>query len=62
MDDHTRYMRHGSMGARTELINILFEELCMAGLQDKMEILNGGYLKNFNRVKSYIEELEAAKK
>lgn len=55
-------MRHGSMGARTELINILFEELCMAGLQDKMEILNGGYLKNFNRVKSYIEELEAAKK
>ena len=54
VDDHARYMKHGSMKARTDMVNILFEELCVAGLQDKMEILPGGYLRNFNRVKEYI--------
>ncbi len=54
VDDHTRYMKHGTMEARRDLVNILFEELCVAGLQDKMEILPGGYLRNFNRVKEYI--------
>ena len=54
VDDHTRYMKHGTMEARTDLVNILLEELCEAGLQDKMEILPGGYLRNFNRVKEYI--------
>lgn len=57
VDDHTRYMKHGSMQARTELAQILLEELNKAGLTDKIEILDGGYLNNFNRVKEYIKEI-----
>lgn len=57
VDDHTRYMKHGSMQARTELAQILLEELDKAGLNDKIEILDGGYLNNFNRVKEYINKI-----
>lgn len=59
VDDHTRYMKHGSMEARTDLANILLAELEKAGLREKAEILDGGYLENFNRVKEYIESVEA---
>lgn len=59
VDDHTRYMKHASMESRQELASILFEELDNAGLSDKIEILNGGYLENFNRVKEYIKNVEA---
>lgn len=58
VDDHTRYMKHASMESRQELASILFEELENAGLSDKIEILNGGYLENFNRVKEYIKNVE----
>lgn len=58
VDDHTRYMKHGTMEARQELLAILMEELEKAGLKDKIEILDGGYLNNFNRVKEYIEDLQ----
>lgn len=57
VDDHTRYMKHGSMQARQELADILFEELNKAGLSNRLEILDGGYLNNFNRVKDYIIEI-----
>lgn len=56
VDDHTRYMKHGTMEARNELVGILFDELNKAGLNDKVEILNEGYLNNFNKVKEYILE------
>lgn len=52
-------MKHGSMEARTDLANILLAELEKAGLREKAEILDGGYLENFNRVKEYIESVEA---
>lgn len=58
IDDHTRYMKHASMKSRQELAHILFEELNNAGLSDRIEILDGGYLDNFNRVKEYIINLE----
>ena len=57
VDDHTRYMKHGSMQARQELANILFQELDKAGLSDKQEVLDGGYMSNFNRIKDYITEI-----
>ena len=58
-DDHQRYMKHGSLEARNELADILFEELEKAGLGSKIEILDGGYLSNFNKVKDYIKQVEA---
>ena len=58
VDDHTRYMNHSSMEARQELADILFAELEKAGLSEKTEILDGGYLDNFERVKQYILEIE----
>lgn len=57
VDDHTRYMKHSSMQARKELACILLQELDKAGLNDKLEILDGGYLSNFTRVKNYITEI-----
>lgn len=50
-------MKHGSMQARTELAHVLFAELDKAGSNDKIEILDGGYLNNFNLVKEYINEV-----
>ena len=57
VDDHTRYMKHSSMESRVQLLNILKEEIAKAGLSDKVEFLDGGYMNNFNRVKEYIENL-----
>lgn len=57
VDDHTRYMKHSSMQSRRELAAILMEELGKAGLEDRLEILNGGYQSNFNRVKDYITNI-----
>lgn len=57
VDDHTRYMKHSSIKAREELASILLDELDKAGLRDKVEIIDGGYQSNFNRVKNYIKEI-----
>lgn len=54
VDDHTRWMAHGTFEARNELAGILFRELEKAGLRDKCEILDGGYAANFERVKGYV--------
>ena len=61
VDDHTRYMKHSSLKARNELLDILMDELKMAGLENKIEILNNGYADNFKRVKNYIELVEGEK-
>ena len=45
------------MESRVQLLNILKEEIAKAGLSDKVEFLDGGYMNNFNRVKEYIENL-----
>lgn len=58
VNDHVRYMRDSDMKSRTALIEILFEELAKAGHKSKIEILDGGYLENFNKVKAYIKEIE----
>lgn len=58
IDDHTRYMRHGDIESRAELLSILMEELGKAGLDSKITVLNGTYMSNFNAVKSYIERIE----
>lgn len=57
VDDHTRYMKHSSIKAREELASILLDELDKAGLRDKVEVIDGGYQSNFNRVKNYIKEI-----
>ena len=57
VDDHTRYMKHSSIKVREELASILLDELDKAGLRDKVEIIDGGYQSNFNRVKNYIKEI-----
>lgn len=54
VDDHTRYLKHSSMESRQKLAGILLEELNKAGLSEKIEILDGGYLNNFNKVRDYI--------
>ena len=54
VDDHTRYLKHSSMESRQELAGILLEELEKAGLSEKIEILDGGYLNNFSKVRDYI--------
>jgi len=57
VDDHTRYMKHGTMEARNELAGILLDEISKAGWSDKIELLTGGYLKNFETVKNYINSI-----
>lgn len=57
VDDHARYMKHGTMKARNELATILMEEIKKAGWIDKVQILTGGYKSNFEIVKSYINEI-----
>lgn len=60
-DDHQRYMKHSSMESRRNLAKILFEEIDRAGLSDRVEILDGGYLENFEKVKQYIATIERRK-
>ena len=56
VDDHTRYMKHGSINARWDLAHILLRDL-----QDipgaNIETLDGDYQSNFNRVKQYIQSI-----
>jgi NadR type nicotinamide-nucleotide adenylyltransferase len=54
VDDGTRYMEQSSMEERTKNYNRLVNLLKQFGWWDKVEIINGDYLDNFNRVKEYI--------
>ena len=55
VDDGYRYMKQSTMDERTKNYNILVKLLKDFGWWDKVEIINGDYLENFNAVKDYIE-------
>ena len=54
VDDGCRYMEQSSMEERTKNYNRLVKLLKQFGWWDKVEIINGDYLENFERVKEYI--------
>ena len=54
VDDGTRYMEQSSMEERTKNYNRLVNLLKRFGWWDKVEIINGDYLENFETVKTYI--------
>jgi NadR type nicotinamide-nucleotide adenylyltransferase len=54
VDDGCRYMEQSSMEERTKNYNRLVNLLKQFGWWDKVEIINGDYLENFETVKNYI--------
>ena len=54
VDDGTRYMEQSSMEERTKNYNRLINLLKQFGWWDKVQIINGDYLENFETVKNYI--------
>ena len=54
VDDGTRYMEQSSMEERTKNYNRLVNLLKQFGWWDKVEVINGDYLENFETVKTYI--------
>lgn len=54
VDDGIRYMKQASIDERISNFNILTQLLKDFGLYDKVEILDGDFKSNFNRVKDYI--------
>lgn len=57
VDDHMRYMGHGSMDDRQKLFDILCADIKWAGDWDKVTILNGDYYENFCAVVDYVKEI-----
>ena len=55
VDDGCRYMKQSTMDERTKNYNILVQLLKDFGWWDKVQIINGNFLENFNTVKEYIE-------
>ena len=55
VDDGCRYMKQSTMDERIKNYNILVKLLKDFGWWDKVEVINGDYLENFNAVKDYIE-------
>ena len=56
VDDGSRYMVQSSMEERTKNYNRLVDLLKQFGWWDKVEILDGDFLSNFETVKAYINE------
>lgn len=54
VDDGCRYMEQAPMEERQKNYNKLVDLLHKFGWWDKVEVINGDYLENFNRVKEYI--------
>ena len=54
VDDGCRYMEQSSMEERTKNYNRLVEVLKQFGWWDKVEVINGDFLENFETVKNYI--------
>ena len=54
VDDGCRYMEQASMEERQKNYDKLVDLLHKFGWWDKVEVINGDYLENFNRVKEYI--------
>ncbi len=57
VDDHTRYMACGEMKERQELFDILCKNIRSSGNWDKVEILDGGYWSNFNKIVNDVKEM-----
>ena len=55
VDDGCRYMEQASMEERTKNYNRLVELLKQFGWWDKVEVINGNFLENFETVKNYIK-------
>lgn len=55
IDDGIRYMKQSSIDERQANYKKLQKLLKDFGWEDKVEVLNGSYLENFNTVKNYIE-------
>lgn len=55
IDDGCRYMKQSTMDERNKNFNILVQLLKDFGWWDKVEIINGNFLENFNSVKNYVE-------
>ena len=56
VDDGSRYMKQSTMDERIKNYNILVQLLKDFGWWDKVEIINGNFLENFETVKNYISE------
>ena len=54
VDDGCRYMKQSTMNERNKNYNILVQLLKDFGWWDKVEIINGNFLENFETVKNYI--------
>ena len=54
VDDGTRYMKQSTMDERTKNFNKLVELLKEFGWWDKVEIIDGNFLENFETVRDYI--------
>lgn len=58
VDDHTRFMKHGDMDSRNELLRKLIKHMTEAGVMDKVVFLEGGnYYKNFMTIVNYVNEV-----
>ena len=56
VDDGCRYMKQSTMDERTKNYNILVQLLKDFGWWDKVEVINGNFLENFETVKNYIND------
>jgi len=61
VDDGCRYMAQSSIKERKKNFDRLTKLIKDFGWEDKVVVLNGNYLENFNVVKSYINELHGEK-
>lgn len=57
VDDGSRYMKQSTIDERIANFNRLVELLKQFGLWDKVEILDGNFKSNFEKVKDYINKL-----
>lgn len=57
VDDHTRYMNHSGMKERSELFEILCNNIKASGNWGKVTILSGDYYENFMAVVNYVNEV-----
>ena len=57
VDDGSRYMKQASIDERIANFNILVELIKNFGLWEKVEILDGDFKSNFEKVKDYINKL-----
>ena len=57
VDDHTRYMEFSGMDERTELFDILCNNIKASGNWDKVTILDGGYYNNFKKIVDDVKEI-----